>query len=269
MTIIPTNQLISDFYTYTAQRKSESTAKTYTFVLEKLKEYLDRHNLLLNRDSVDTYLHTKNPSTAYTYYYALRFFAKYIKHPELVDDIQLKRFRRKEAEFITPDEVKKLISSCLFPEHKAIIMFTYACALRLGEVCAIRVEDIDMENGFLRIQTEKYTTGSLEYDYIPIDQDVLTKIARFIRNQRLRKGDKLFRMKYTSIQGMLRRLSVYVAPKKISPHTLRHSRATALAKGGTEIPYLQKFLRHKSIASTMEYVHVIPTDLKDTIKPAF
>ena len=171
-------------------------------------------------------------------------------------------------EVLSVEEVDMLIAAIDLSEpegqrNKAIIEVLFSCGLRVSELVALRLSDLHLEEGYLRIvgkgNKERLVPISSravqELKYWYIDRNVL-KIKPgeedfvFLN----RRGAHLTR---TMILIMIKRMALKAGIKKtVSPHTLRHSFATALLEGGADLRSIQVMLGHEKIATTEIYTHL-------------
>lgn len=151
----------------------------------------------------------------------------------------------------------------------AMIELLYAAGLRVSELVNVRLQDVNLEAGFVRVLGK----GSKER-IVPIGQHAAEKIARYVKDARptllketvspylfvARAGKPMTR------QGFWKLLRNYALKaglnKKISPHSLRHSFASHLLEGGADLRAVQVMLGHVDISTTQIYTHVARDHLK-------
>ena len=139
----------------------------------------------------------------------------------------------------------------------------YATGIRVSELVALDLRDMDLEQGFIRC----FGKGSKER-IIPIHQQAAEAVGAYLARGRPelakrrldqavflnRRGERLTRQGFWLI---LQQLSSQAGiQRKISPHTLRHSFATHLLRGGAPLRHVQELLGHASPATTQIYTHV-------------
>jgi integrase/recombinase XerD len=146
----------------------------------------------------------------------------------------------------------------------------YAAGLRISELVNLKLQDINLEAGFVRVMGK----GSKER-VVPIGQHAKTKIEDYIDNYRqsaLKNKLSPFLFiaragKPISRQGFWKLLRRYADQaqihKKISPHSLRHSFATHMLEGGADLRAVQVMLGHVDISTTQIYTHVTRKHLQD------
>jgi integrase/recombinase XerD len=156
--------------------------------------------------------------------------------------------------------------------NKAIIEVLFSCGLRVSELVNLKLTDLYLEEGYVRVLGK----GSKER-LVPISPSAIHELQLWFYNRNLmnikrgeedyvflnRRGAHLTR---TMILIMIKRQAEATGIKKtISPHTLRHSFATALLKGGADLRAIQAMLGHEDIGTTEIYTHIDTTTLREEI----
>lgn len=146
---------------------------------------------------------------------------------------------------------------------KAMLELLYASGMRVGELVALNLGDVDTENGYVRCLGK----GRKER-LIPIYPQAAAAVAEYItevRPQLAHKKDEpaLFlnpRGERLTRQGFWQKIKEYAKSAnldtRISPHTLRHSFATHMLSGGADLRSVQEFLGHANIATTQVYTRL-------------
>jgi integrase/recombinase XerD len=211
---------------------------------------------------------------------SLRQFYKYlmieghIKADPTVN-LALPKIPQRLPSMLTADEVSRLINS--IPEsnerdlrYKAMIQLMYAAGLRVSELVELSLNNIDLDSQYVRIKGK----GSKER-ILPIGEKTVFLLRKYIdvRMAKYVLGDKIFISKLNrrlSRVGFWKQLKGYVRKaginKSISPHTLRHSFASHMLKGGADLRVLQELLGHSSISTTQIYTHIDKEHLKELHK---
>lgn len=156
--------------------------------------------------------------------------------------------------------------------NKAIIEVLFSCGLRVSELVGLKLSNIFFEEEFVRVVGK----GSKER-LVPISPKAIKELNLWFidRNQMsIKKGEEDYvflnrrgsHLTRTMILIMLKRLAGEAGIQKtISPHTLRHSFATALLEGGADLRVIQALLGHESIGTTEIYTHIDTTTLRQEI----
>jgi integrase/recombinase XerC len=156
----------------------------------------------------------------------------------------------------------------------SIVEFLYGSALRISEVEALRLGDIDFDSGIILVHEKKTATERKT----PASHASLKAVKRYMEiawrsctTEAERESGFLFPQRgSTTLRCLLnvklsrecRRLGL----KRITSHSFRHSCATHLLQSGAGIRSVQAFLGHASIGSTERYTHVVTEDLKAVIE---
>lgn len=156
--------------------------------------------------------------------------------------------------------------------NKAIIEVLFSCGLRVSELVNLQLSNLYLDEGFIRV-TGKGNKERL----VPISPKAIKELSLWFLDRNLmkikpgeqdyvflnRRGAHLTR---TMILIMLKRQAQAAGIQKtISPHTLRHSFATELLKGGADLRAIQVMLGHESIGTTEIYTHIDTTTLREEI----
>ena len=156
--------------------------------------------------------------------------------------------------------------------NRAIIETLYGCGLRVSELCNLRIDNINFDDGILMVIGK----GDKQR-LVPMSQTSLDEIRRWLLDRSRinvkrgeegilfisRRGQRLTRvMVFYIVRGLAEAAGVR---KEISPHTLRHSFATHLLEGGANLRAIQQMLGHESIATTELYLHLDKTYLRREI----
>lgn len=188
------------------------------------------------------------------------------------------RIGRKLPDVLSLEEIDTLINAIDVekPEgqrNRAILETLYSCGLRVSELVSLRISDLFLEQGYVKIKGK----GEKER-LVPISPRAIAEIKKYVETYRKtlkialnakdilflnRRGQMLSRvMIFTVIKNLAEAINLN---KKISPHTFRHSFATHLIEGGADLRSVQEMLGHESILTTEIYTHLNKEYLKDTI----
>ena len=156
--------------------------------------------------------------------------------------------------------------------NKAIIEVLFSCGLRVSELVNLKISNIYFEEEFVRVIGK----GSKER-LVPISSKAIKEIRYWFMDRdklKIKKGEEDYvflnrrgsHLTRTMILIMLKRLAADAGIQKtISPHTLRHSFATALLEGGADLRVIQGLLGHESIGTTEIYTHIDTSTLRQEI----
>ena len=156
--------------------------------------------------------------------------------------------------------------------NRAIIEVLFSCGLRVSELVTLRLTNLYLDEGFIRIMGK----GSKER-LVPISPRAIKELGLWFDDRchmAIKPGEEDYvflnrrgaHLTRTMILIMIKRQAVEAGIKKtISPHTLRHSFATALLEGGADLRAIQAMLGHESIGTTEIYTHIDTTTLRQEI----
>lgn len=195
---------------------------------------------------------------------ALRYlFTQVLDMPLLATDIPIPRGERKLPRVLGRGDTLRIIDAVTNPKHRALVMLLYSAGLRVGEVVKLRLDDIDPERRLIRVRSGK---GAKDR-YTILSDRAFEAVRAYVHIYRPRQwlfpGARPDRPMATRSIGNIvaqacRRAGLEGAA---SPHTLRHSFATHLLEGGTDLRYIQELLGHSSADTTQIYTHVSRRDL--------
>ena len=156
--------------------------------------------------------------------------------------------------------------------NKAIIEVLFSCGLRVSELVNLKLSNLYIEERYVRVLGK----GSKER-LVPISDKAVTELKYWFMDRqglKIKPGEEDYvflnrrgaHLTRTMILIMIKRQAEEAGIKKIiSPHTLRHSFATALLEGGADLRAIQVLLGHESIGTTEIYTHIDMTTLREEI----
>ena len=267
-----------------------NTVEAYRNDLAHLERYMKREGLTpetVRREHLEHFAatlheHGLGPSSQARILSGVRSFFKYLQMEGYISDdpselLEWPHLGEHLPEVLTTEEIDRMeaaidLSKPEGQRNKAIIEVLFSCGLRVSELTALKLSDLFMSDNFVRIKGK----GRKER-LVPISAKAVKELELwFIDRNRMnikpgeedfvflnRRGAHLTR---TMILIMIKRCAEAAGIEKtVSPHTLRHSFATALLKGGADLRAIQMMLGHESISTTEIYTHVDMTTLRQEI----
>jgi integrase/recombinase XerD len=201
---------------------------------------------------------------------ALRFLYRTTLKRGWVDDgVVCVKTPRKLPVVLSLDEVARLFAAIGNLKHRAILMTAYAAGLRLSEVAALRVEDIDSRRMVIRVRQGK---GHKDREVMlsPRLLDLLRRywLAFQPRGYLFPGGHPDRPISHSAVQRICKAaVRASGLTKHISPHSLRHSFATHLLEAGADVRTIQVLLGHSELRTTARYTHVSSARLHGTSSP--
>lgn len=156
--------------------------------------------------------------------------------------------------------------------NRAIIEVLFSCGLRVSELVNMKLSDLYLEDRVLLVRGK----GNKER-LVPVSNKAISDLKRWFFDRNLMKikpgeDDYVFlnrrgaHLTRTMILIMVKRQAEEAGIKKtISPHTFRHSFATALLQGGADLRSIQAMLGHEKIDTTLVYTHISNEQLRKAI----
>lgn len=190
----------------------------------------------------------------------------------------LKPPRRGEPvpKYLSIEETARLLASAeKQPRNFAILVTLGYTGLRVSELCALDLEDVEFSTHTLTVRHGKGDKGRI----VPVDEKCLHAMTAYLDKVGAVPGGALFRSSRgqrlypRAIQRMIKTYARRAAiQRSVTPHILRHTFATTLLANGADIRIIQKLLGHRSIATTQIYTHVDDRLLRqafDSSKPNY
>ena len=255
------------------QNYSPRTVQVY---LTCVKAFLDRYQKdiqqLQHSDVINftLFLQSKKkaPKTINLYKDAIKYFVVNILQKEDFPSIKLSKTPKKLPVILSIQEIHALIEATKNPKHKLLLSLSYGAGLRVSEIVALRIQDIDLDRSTIHIKGSKgdkdrITTFPKQclnlYQRITIGQgpDNLVIVSERWWAIDVRTAQKVFHQACQKAH----------ITKKVSFHSLRHSFATHLLEQGVDVRYVQALLGHSNIRTTQIYTHVMQPALHRISSP--
>ena len=255
---------------------AENTQKAYLAAVEGLVRFYTKPPDQLNREQVEDYLlwlkkEKKSPySTRNQITSGLKFFYNStLKRDDVRLELPKKTGERKLPEVLAPEEVLRVVEAPANLKHRVLLKTTYSSGLRVGEVIALKPEHIDSARMLVRVESGK---GRKDRDTI-LSKRLFPELRYYYKVCRPRNWlfpgkDPEKHVCATTAQRAYTKAKKKAKIKKGKGiHTLRHCFATHLLEMGYDIRKIQMLMGHKSVQSTMIYLHVSRKHLTSVRSP--
>jgi integrase/recombinase XerD len=207
---------------------------------------------------------------------ALRFFFTYtVDRPDLARKAIRVPHPRNLPVVLSRDEVARLLNATTNLKHQAALSVAYGAGLRVAEVAALKVTDIDSERMLIRVERGK--GGRYRNAMLPTDLLTLLREWWKVGHQQgvMRRDGWLFPGQHAMKPISTRQLHRVVVEatqsaeisKRVGPHTLRHSFATHLLEDGVDIRVIQVLLGHAKLDNTAFYTKVATRTVRTVTSP--
>ncbi len=203
---------------------------------------------------------------------ALKFlYTKTLWKPENVSFLAYPPDPKTLPTVLSVEEVERLLAAFTQAKYRLFYMLMYAAGLRIGECRRLETRDIEASRGVIHIRSEN--AKRKKERYVMLSPSLLAILRTYWREERpappwlftSRKGTPLH--DGTARKALKRAMQKAGIEKKVTPHVLRHSFATHLLEGGTELRVIQVLLGHSSIKTTTRYASVSTALIAKTQSP--
>lgn len=289
------NQLLQRYRQYLLLEKSLSpnTLEAYLDDVSKLLSFLDDEQIDITQVTLDN-LHTFAaglrdlgiaPRSQVRIISGIKSFFKFLLTDEYIktdpsEFLESPKTGRHLPDVLTVSEIDRIVASIdlLQPEghrNRAMIETMYGCGLRVSELCGLKLNDIYLDEGFIKV-----TGKGNKQRLVPMSPTAIKEIRIYLEGTRnfinikpgaesylflsVRRGRPISRVMVFDIVKKLSREAGIT--KSISPHTFRHSFATHLLEGGANLRAIQCMLGHEKIATTEIYTHIDRNRLRQEIE---
>lgn len=266
---------LSQFERWMEQKRlSPHTVSTYVEVVGFYLRYLQKHGLGLTARSVEQFNYdfivAPNKSISYQNQ-CINGIKKYMDFQSvLVDGFNIERPKKEKRlpDVLSKTEVKAILGHTLNLKHKTLLCLLYSAGLRIGEAIDLKVGDIDSKRMLIHIKQgkgkkDRYTLLSVQFLEL-----LRLYYKTYLPKDYLFEGQGMAQYSASSAQQVLKRaVQKSHIHKQVTLHTLRHSFATHLLEGGTDIRYIQALLGHHSPKTTMIYTHVSELSVRNIKNP--
>ncbi len=291
------SSLVTDFLEYMEieQNRSQKTIANYDHYLRRLVEFtgdakigqLDaekvrRYRLWLNRLR-DERGEELSKMTQNYHLIALRSFLKYLARRDIAalssDKIELARTVRTEVSFLDASEVERLLSA-IDTSHiaglrdRAIIELLFSGGLRVSELVSLNRDQVNVERREFSVRGKGQKDRPIFISepaalalglYLGARKDNYAPLFIHFSGSKNGLDEGMYtRLTARSVQRLVKRYSQFAGiTKNVTPHTLRHSFATDLLRGGADLRSVQGLLGHANIATTQIYTHLTDPQLRE------
>lgn len=185
------------------------------------------------------------------------YFEQVLHRPKMFIDIPRPKKKQTLPKMLTKDEIRSMLQGLENPKHRLMLKLCYGMGLRVSELAALKLSDIDGAEKRVRIEQGKGKKDRL----VILPESILTELREYYLHHRpklyLFEGAAGTAYSVRSIQAVFKKAKDKAGiKKKIGIHGLRHSFATHLLETGTDIRFIQELLGHSSIKTTQVYTHI-------------
>ena len=269
---------------------TQNTIEAYTHDLDWLRRYMRDHGKkpedmrLADLENFAATLHEYGigPTSQGRILSGVRAFFRFLRMEGYIEDdptelLEWPHLGEHLPEVLSTEEVDRLEESIDLSDpqgqrNKAIIEVLFSCGLRVSELVNLKLSNLYLREKFIRVEGK----GRKER-LVPISDTAIHELELWFYDRRqlnIKRGEEDYvflnrrgaHLTRTMILIMIKRQALEAGIEKtISPHTLRHSFATALLRGGADLRAIQAMLGHEKISTTEIYTHLSTEDLRKEI----
>ena len=288
------NTIMCNFVSYLQNEKkvSANTLQSYARDIKQFGTYIADNALditKITKTHIITYMHSmqksgRAPSSVSRNLASVRAFYNYLMMKDVVSNnpaynLDAPKQEKKLPKILTTEEVEKLLAcpsagdndKCI--RDKAMLELIYATGIKVSELIALELEDVDVSLGYLKC------VGDSSARIIPLGHVAIEALKTYLDNTRdamASKGESALFVNCNggrlTRQGFWKLIKEYAKKaeidKDITPHTLRHSFAAHLIENGADLASVQEMMGHKDISSTQVYTKLAKSRIRDVYNKA-
>ena len=260
-----------------SKRYSESTISTYTEALKTfLRFYADKEIRHITNDDLvkfnNEYILKNKLSASFQNQIvnAVKLFFRTIELKSMETELihRPKRAHRL-PNVLSKEEVKAILNAHGNLKHKAMLSLIYSCGLRCGELLRLKFEHLDERRKLLIVKQSKGKKDRI----VPLSIKTIELLRDYTKTYQPKEF--LFEGQHEgtmyderSLQQVLKQsLKKVGIAKPVTLHWLRHSYATHLLEGGTDLRYIQEILGHSRSTTTEIYTQVTTKSIQNVVSP--
>jgi integrase/recombinase XerD len=224
-----------------------------------------------------------HPSSLSRILSGVRSFYRFLLLSDMIDHdpmelLEYPKKARKLPDILSVEEVDAIenaidLSQPEGQRNKAIIEVLFSCGLRVSELCTLKLSDLYLEEGFIKVEGKGAKQRLVPISGKAIKElnlyfqdrntyDIRPECANYVFVSKKRKRNLSRIMVFHLIKELVELAGI---KKTVSPHTFRHSFATSLLEGGANLRAIQAMLGHESIGTTEIYMHIDTSRLREEL----
>ena len=254
--------------------KTPRTRESYLRSVRQLVDHCEKDPLMITERELEDYFLFRRtesrwkPATLRLCYAGIKFyFCTVLDRPWRLFSILHVEDERTLPVVLTQEEVTRILAKVTTFHNYVYFSTVYSCGLRLSEALVLTVSDIDADAMLIHVRHGKGATDRT----VPLPHYTLTLLRRYwlthkhpsmifpaVGRGRISGHTATEHMNRSSVQGafLRARKAAGVTRPRVSVHTLRHSYATHLLEAGLNIRFIQRALGHRSLETTVKYLHL-------------
>ena len=259
------------YYLKIERAMSQNTVASYCSDVETFLSFINKPVQNVNPDDIQAFLESRKTiskrsqarflSSLRSFYHWLMLEGDVVSNP--CDKVDYPKLGRYLPSVLSVQEVEDIILSVPLDSEKgfrdrAILEVLYGCGLRVSELIGLRVQDLFLDEGFVRVIGK----GDKQR-LVPAGEMAIEALRNYLDIRSFPEQDFVFlnknggQLSRVSVFNMIKSQSLIAGVSKdISPHTFRHSFATHLIENGADLRVVQEMLGHENVMTTEIYTHL-------------
>lgn len=250
-------------------KRSNHTIKQYTLVVRDLLQYLGKQvNEITAQDVAEYQRHlavdrSYSKNSLYTAVEALQAFFRFTGS-DVASGLQRPKRAATAPRYLNEEEMRTLLDTAAsIGDREYLLMAVMAyTGVRVSELCAITVHDIDFSNRTLLVRDGKGGTDRI----VVLPTHLVERLKQYLssaKSEFLFPGGDEGHISPRTVQRIVSRVARDAQiTRKITPHIIRHTFATTILRKGGDIRFIQALLGHRSVATTQIYTHLDDASLR-------
>jgi site-specific recombinase XerD len=255
---------------------SFKTRKTYTKQLKRFSSFISKDLDSISLQDVRSYILFLLEEQKASHSYAnqaissIKFLCNdTLNQGKLIEALPRPKKENKLPNVLSFEEVKRILQALENEKHRTILFLIYSAGLRVGEVVRLKVQDIDSSRMLIHVVQGKGRKDR----YTLLSEIALSQLRKYYSLYKPEvwlfpgQDKKEFLTERTVERIFEKACLIAKINKKATVHTLRHSFATHLLEGGTDLRFIQELLGHSSSKTTEIYTHVTQKNISKIQSP--
>jgi integrase/recombinase XerD len=268
-------EIVEKFTSYMrGERKSPYTIKEYRSMATMFLNFTQKQLKDTGPEDIENFKHhlaTERKFSKNSQYIAIHAVKLLFRSNGIIPPVNLMPPKRslKMPNYLSEKEAGVLIEASKKDlTTNLIVSLLLYTGIRVGELCRINIENVDIEEGIVTVKG-----GKGDRDRIVIIPETCRELAHEYLLKRFKRstGDNAFLISHkntrfdpSTVERIVKKVSKEAGiQKKVTPHVLRHTFATTVLRMGGDIRFIQQILGHASVATTQIYTHVDENTLKE------
>jgi len=252
---------------------SPKTIINYVYCLKKYFRFKKSSFHLLSCENIRNFLiwcrdTKKSAKTCSQYLGAIKFYYYHVIKVHKIIDIKSGKQSISLPTILSRIEIKKILATLKNQKHKLMLSISYGSGLRVSEVIALKIKDIDFDRMTIHIKQAKGQKDRITILPTKLKNDLTNFMRSKSSNDFVFPSERGGKLTTRTVQKVFSSALVKSGIQKDATfHSLRHSFATHLLENGTDIRFVQEILGHANIRTTQRYTHVTNPQLRNIKSP--